>query len=44
MSLTKAWIPYILVAIILVITRVSPEVKAFVSSLSFFIQKYFRRD
>ncbi|MEZ4693050.1 MAG: L-lactate permease [Aliarcobacter sp.] len=35
MSLTKAWIPYILVAIILVITRVSPEVKAFVSSLSF---------
>jgi len=35
MSLSKAWLPYILVAIILVITRVSPEVKAFVSSFSF---------
>lgn len=33
MSLTKAWIPYVLVAIILVITRVSSEAKAFVSSL-----------
>ncbi|WP_419770349.1 MAG: L-lactate permease [Candidatus Marinarcus sp.] len=28
MSLTKAWIPYILVAVILVITRVSDEAKA----------------
>ena len=33
MSLTKAWIPYIMVAIILVITRVSPEANAFVKSL-----------
>ncbi|MGB0989439.1 lactate permease [Arcobacter sp. F155] len=32
MSLTKAWIPYVLVAIILVITRVSAEAKAFVTS------------
>ncbi|WP_417331887.1 L-lactate permease [Halarcobacter sp.] len=32
MSLTKAWIPYVLVAIILVITRVSSEAKAFVTS------------
>ncbi len=32
MSLTKAWIPYILVAVILVITRVSDEAKAFVKS------------
>ena len=30
MSLTRAWIPYLLVAIILVITRVSDEAKAFV--------------
>ncbi|APW65197.1 lactate permease [Poseidonibacter parvus] len=30
MSLTKAWIPYVLVAVILVLTRVSDEVKAFV--------------
>jgi lactate permease len=29
MSLTKAWIPYILVAVILVLTRVSAEAKAF---------------
>jgi lactate permease len=35
MSLTKAWIPYILVAIVLVITRVSPDVKKFISSFSF---------
>ena len=35
MSLTKAWIPYILVAIILVLTRVNADVKAFVSSLVF---------
>ncbi|MFA6740445.1 MAG: L-lactate permease [Arcobacteraceae bacterium] len=35
MSLTKAWIPYILVAIILVITRVSPDVKKFISSFAF---------
>ncbi len=35
MSLTKAWIPYILVAVILVITRVSPDVKKFISSFSF---------
>uniref|UniRef100_UPI004048A1AC L-lactate permease n=4 Tax=Aliarcobacter sp. TaxID=2321116 RepID=UPI004048A1AC len=35
MSLTKAWIPYVLVAIILVLTRVSPEVKSFVTSLVF---------
>ena len=35
MSLTKAWIPYILVAIVLVITRVSPEVKSFISSFAF---------
>lgn len=33
MSLTKAWIPYVLVAIILVITRVSTEANAFVKSL-----------
>jgi lactate permease len=33
MSLTKAWLPYILVAIILVITRVSDEAKAFVNSI-----------
>ncbi|AXX91874.1 lactate permease [Malaciobacter molluscorum LMG 25693] len=32
-SLTKAWIPYILVAVILVITRVSDEAKAFTKSL-----------
>jgi lactate permease len=32
MSLTKAWIPYVLVAIILVLTRVSDDVKAFVKS------------
>ncbi|MGM0519789.1 MAG: L-lactate permease [Campylobacterota bacterium] len=32
MSLTKAWIPYVLVAVILVITRVSDEAKAFVQS------------
>ncbi|NQY52640.1 MAG: L-lactate permease [Campylobacteraceae bacterium] len=30
MSLTKAWIPYVLVAAILVLTRVSDDVKAFV--------------
>lgn len=35
MSLTKAWIPYVLVAVILVITRVSPDVKKFISSFSF---------
>ena len=35
MSLTKAWIPYILVAIILVLTRVSADAKAFVTSLVF---------
>ncbi len=33
MSLTRAWIPYVLVAIILVITRVSDEAKAFVKSV-----------
>ncbi|WP_419766269.1 MAG: L-lactate permease [Arcobacter sp.] len=32
MSLTRAWIPYVLVAIILVITRVSDEANAFVKS------------
>ncbi|RXJ86690.1 L-lactate permease [Arcobacter sp. CECT 8985] len=32
-SMTKAWIPYVLVAVILVITRVSDEAKAFVKSL-----------
>lgn len=32
MSLTKAWIPYVLVAVILVLTRVSTEAKAFVQS------------
>jgi len=32
MSLTKAWIPYVLVAAILVLTRVSDDVKAFVKS------------
>ena len=32
MSLTKAWIPYVLVAFILVLTRVSDEAKAFVKS------------
>ncbi|MGE4381666.1 MAG: L-lactate permease [Arcobacter sp.] len=35
MSLTKAWIPYVLVALILVLTRVSADVKAFVMSLAF---------
>ncbi|WP_458701136.1 L-lactate permease [Sulfurospirillum sp. 1307] len=35
MSLKKAWIPYILVALFLVITRVSPEVKAFTKSIAF---------
>jgi lactate permease len=35
MSLTRAWIPYVLVAAILVITRVSPEVMAFTKSLAF---------
>jgi len=33
MSLTKAWIPYVMVAVILVITRVSTEANAFVKSL-----------
>ncbi|MGB5868391.1 MAG: L-lactate permease, partial [Arcobacteraceae bacterium] len=32
MSLTKAWIPYVLVAAILVLTRVSDDAKAFVKS------------
>ncbi len=32
MSLTKAWIPYVLVAAILVLTRVSDEAKAFVKA------------
>ena len=32
MSLTKAWIPYVLVAVILVLTRVSDDAKAFVKS------------
>ncbi len=32
MSLTKAWIPYVLVAAILVLTRVSDEARAFVKS------------
>jgi lactate permease len=35
MSLTKAWIPYVLVAAILVLTRVSADAKAFVMSLAF---------
>ncbi|PID48235.1 MAG: lactate permease [Proteobacteria bacterium] len=35
MSLTKAWIPYVLVAIVLVITRVFPEVKALAKSIAF---------
>ena len=35
MSLTKAWIPYVLVALILVLTRVSSEAKAFTTSLAF---------
>ena len=35
MSLTKAWIPYVLVAAILVLTRVSTDAKAFVTSLVF---------
>jgi lactate permease len=35
MSLTKAWIPYVLVALILVLTRVSADAKAFVTSLVF---------
>ena len=35
MSLTKAWIPYVLVAIILVLTRVSADAKAFVTSFVF---------
>lgn len=32
MSLARAWLPYVLVALILVITRVSDEAKAFVQS------------
>ena len=32
MSLTRAWVPYVLVAAILVLTRVSDEAKAFVKS------------
>ena len=32
MSLTKAWIPYVLVALVLVITRVSDEAKALVKA------------
>ncbi|PLY08467.1 MAG: lactate permease [Arcobacter sp.] len=32
MSLTRAWVPYVLVAVILVLTRVSDEAKAFVKS------------
>ena len=32
MSLTRAWIPYLLVAVFLVLTRVSDEVKSFVKS------------
>jgi len=35
MSLTKAWIPYLLVAAFLVISRVSPEVKAVLVSAAF---------
>ncbi len=35
MSMTKAWVPYILVAAILVLTRVSDEAKAFVKSVVF---------
>jgi len=35
MSLTKAWIPYVMVAVILVITRVSDDAKAFVKSVAF---------
>lgn len=35
MSLTKAWIPYVLVAVVLVLTRVNADVKAFVTSLVF---------
>jgi lactate permease len=35
MSLSKAWIPYVLVAIILVLTRVNSDVKAFVTSFAF---------
>ena len=35
MSLTKAWIPYVMVAAILVLTRVSDDAKAFVKSVAF---------
>jgi len=35
MSLTKAWIPYVMVAAILVLTRVSDDAKAFVKSIAF---------
>lgn len=35
MSLTRAWLPYLLVAIILVLSRVSSEFKAFLKSVSF---------
>ena len=35
MSLTKAWIPYVMVAVILVLTRVSDDAKAFVKSVAF---------
>ncbi|WP_163835630.1 L-lactate permease [Spartinivicinus ruber] len=34
MSLTKAWTPYVLLAVTLVISRVSPELKGFLQSLS----------
>ncbi|KGJ94437.1 L-lactate permease [Colwellia psychrerythraea] len=35
MSLTRAWLPYLLVAVILVLSRVSTEFKALLKSLSF---------
>ena len=35
MSLTRAWLPYLLVAIILVLSRVSTEFKALLKSISF---------
>lgn len=34
MSLTKAWAPYVLLAIVLVASRVSPEFKGFLTSIS----------
>ncbi|NMU84543.1 L-lactate permease, partial [Vibrio parahaemolyticus] len=34
MSIVKAWVPYVMLAVILVASRVSPELKGFVQSVS----------